>query len=179
LPDVILVDIGFISGIIAAIISAFAGAVIGAFAAYRFAMKIEDRREESERRKEIEFRKRIASIVRQELETYSRYLESQLIIFENAPSNEKKSYYIEFLRDFKTLSRQYIDMTPEIKAKVFDVDTSTTLQKVYQFIQLLTPKLEELTLSQEAQPKEFETNIKMLKNDISIASESIRNMKID
>src|SRR5918995_6336315 len=170
------IDTAFIGGIIATIISAFAGGVIGAFATHRYAIKIENRREESERKKEIVFRKRIASIVSQELETYSSYVESQLIIFENVPSNEKKSYYIDFLRDFKTLSRQYIDMTPEIKAKVFDEDTSRTLQKVYQFIQLLTPKLEELLLSQEAQPKNFETTIEMLKHDICIASKSIQDM---
>jgi hypothetical protein len=57
-------------------------------------------------------------------------------------------------------------MTPEIKAKVFDIDTSKTLEKVYQFIQLLTPKMEDILLSQEAQPKDFETQIEMLMHDI-------------
>jgi hypothetical protein len=166
------VDIGLIA-------IAIIGAVIGAFATYLFAIMIENRREKSERKKEIEFRKRIASIVSQELETYSHYLDSQLIIFKNVPPNEKKSYSIEFLRDFKTLSRHYINMTPEIKAKVFDIDTSKTLEKVYQFIQLLTPKMEDILMSQEAQPKEFETQIEMLKHDISKGLESIRTMKID
>lgn len=71
-------------------------------------------------------------------------------------------------------------MTPEIKAKVFDIDTSKTLEKVYLFIQLLTPKLEDLLWSQEAfQPKRFKTEIDILKHDISKASESIRNMRLD
>jgi hypothetical protein len=163
------VYIGFISAVI--------GAIIGAFVTYRFAIMIENRRERSEREKEIEFRKRIASIVSQELETYSAYLERQLAIFKNVPSNEKKSYSIAFLRDFKTLSRHYINMTPELKAKVFDIDTSRTLEKVYQFMQLLTPKIEEL--SQEAQPTKVEFEIEALQHDIGLGLESIRNMKID
>jgi hypothetical protein len=167
--------IGLVIGAVLAII----GGVIGSFATYRFAIMIENRREESERKKEIEFRKRVASIVSQELKTYSDYLEKQLIIFETVPSNEKKSYSIDFLRDFKTLSRQYINMTPEIKAKVFDIDTSKTLEKVYLFIQLIAPKIEELLLSEEIQIEKFKTEIEILKHDISIASESIRNMKID
>jgi hypothetical protein len=65
------VDIGFIGAVI--------GAIIGASATYLFAIMIENRREKSERKKEMEFRKRIASIVSQELETYSHYLDSQLI----------------------------------------------------------------------------------------------------
>jgi hypothetical protein len=155
------------------------GTVIGAFATYLFALMIENRREKSAREKEIEFRKRIASIVSQELETYSAYLEQQLVIFKNVPSIEKKSYSIDFLRDFKTLSRHYINMTPELKAKVFDIDTSKTLEKVYQFIQLLTPKIKELLSSQEAQLRKFEFEIESLKHDIGIGLESIRNMKID
>lgn len=159
------------------LIGAVIGGIIGAFATYRFAIMIENRRERSEREKEIEFRKRIASIVSQELEAYSAYLEKQLVIFKNAPSNEKKSYSITFLRDFNTLSRHYINMTPELKAKVFDIDTSRTLEKVYQFMQLLTPKIAEL--SQEAQPTKFEFEIEALKHDIGISLESIRKMKID
>ena len=68
-------------------------------------------------------------------------------------------------------------MTPELKAKVFDIDTSKTLEKVYQFMQLLTPKIEEL--SQEAQPTKFEFEIDALKRDIGLGLESIRKMKID
>ena len=140
---------------------------------------MERRREERERKKEKEFRKGIVSIVSQELETYSGHLERQLVIFKNVLPNEKKSYGIEFLRDFKTLSRYYINMTPEIIAKVFDNDTSTTLGKVYQSIQLLTPKIEELISSQETQPMKFEREIEWLKNDIGLGIKSIQNMKID
>jgi gas vesicle protein len=162
------VYIGFIGAVI--------GAIIGAFAAFLFAIKIENRREKSAREKEAEFRKRIASLVSQELEAYSAYLEKQLVIYKNAPSNEKKSYSITFLRDFNTLSRHYINMTPELKAKVFDIDTSRTLEKVYQFMQLLTAKIAEL--SQQAQPTKFEFEIEALRHDIGLGLKSIRNMKI-
>jgi gas vesicle protein len=173
-----------------AFIGTIIGAIIGAFAAYLFALMLENRREKIAREKEnrrdniarekgIEFKKRIASIISQELEAYSAYLEKQLVIFTHVRSNEKKSYSIAFLRDFKTLSQYYIDMNPELKAKVFDIDTSKTLEKVYRFMQLLTPKIEELQSSEEVQPKNFEFEIEALKHDIGIGLKSIRDMKID
>jgi hypothetical protein len=155
------------------------GTIIGASATFLFALWLENRREKIAREEKIEFRKRVASIVSQELKTYSAYLEQQLVTFKNVPSIERKSYGIAFLRDFKTLSRDYITMTPESKAKVFDIDTSTTLQKVYQSMQLLTPKIEELLSSLQAQPEKFEREIEWLKNDIGLGIKSIQNMKID
>jgi hypothetical protein len=79
----------------------------------------------------------------------------------------------------KRYLQYYIDMNPELKAKVFDIDTSKTLEKVYRFMQLLTPKIEELQSSEEVQPKNFEFEIEALKHDIGIGLKSIRDMKID
>jgi hypothetical protein len=72
-------------------------------------------------------------------------------------------------------------MTPEMKARVFDIDidTLTTLENVYYYIQLLTPNLEALLLSQKSERWNIETNIKQLKDVVSKGSESIRNIKID
>ena len=163
------------------IVVAVIGAIIGAFAAYLFALKLENKREGRERDREIEFKERVASIVSQELKTYSAFLEQQLVTFKTVPSNERKSYGTGFLRDFKELSRDYITMNPELKAKVFDINTLTTLAKVYQSIQLLTPKKVEELLSQEAQPtkNKFEFEIEGLKNDIGIGLKSIENMIIE
>jgi hypothetical protein len=61
-------------------------------------------------------------------------------------------------------------MSPEIKAKVFDIDTLTLLEKVYQYIQLFTPYVN---------TKDVEGNIKMLMHDVRKGSETIRNLKID
>jgi hypothetical protein len=69
LNDVVLqVDIDFIGTII--------GIIIGASATYCSAYLIENRREKNERRKEKQFRKRIASIVGQELDTYVKFRHS-------------------------------------------------------------------------------------------------------
>jgi hypothetical protein len=166
---ILQIDILTIGPIIGVII----GAIIGAFAAYCFAILIENRRERSERRREIEFRKRIASIITQELQTYHNFLDNQLAIFQHVQSNDSRAlleYRASFFDHLNGLPRDYINMPAEIKAKVFDVNTLTTLGKVYQFIQEFNPNL---------QPGKFEGSINLLIHDIKKGLESIQKMKID
>jgi hypothetical protein len=170
---ILQVDIVTIVTISAIIASAIIGAIGGAFATYRFASMIENRREESERRKEIEFRKRLASIVSQELQTYHNFLNSQLVILQHVQSDDSRQvleHRETFMNHLNGLSRDYINMPAEIKAKVFDIDTLTILGKVYQSIQLFTPNLE---------AKKFEFSINVLIHDIGLGLKSIQNMKID
>jgi hypothetical protein len=166
---ILQVDIAILT-IGAIIASAIIGAIGGAFATYRFANMIENRREESERKKEIEFKKRLASIVSQELQTYHKFLDSQLVILSHVQSDDSRQvleHRETFMNHLNGLSRDYINMPAEIKAKVFEIDTLAILGKVYQSIELFTPNLD---------ANKFELSINILIHDIRLGSESIRNM---
>ena len=73
----------------AGIIGAAIGAILGAFATYLFALMIENRREKTEKKKEMEIRKRIVSLIRYELNVYSIYLQTYFRPIEDRLSKEE------------------------------------------------------------------------------------------
>lgn len=154
------------------IIGAIGGVLAGAIMTYLFTIRIERRREEREERKEIERKKSVALLVQYELKIYSAHIETQLRFIQKEPNvygtNEDVAMFMD---NFRTLPRHYINMTPEIKAGVFDVDTIQKVEKAYREIQLLIANLDAILTSED-----FETRIKNLKDFISKASESISNM---
>ena len=124
---------------------------------------IENRRERRERKKENEFRERIKSIVRQELEIYHKFLNTQIVKFRQVPSDsplKKAEYRATFTNKFNDLSRH-----------VFDTDTLVTLEKVYQDIR-------ESTLL-DLEWEKFEGSIKMMIGNVGDGLRSLQNMKID
>ena len=94
--------------------------------------------------------------------------------FRQVPSDsplKKAEYRATFTNKFNDLSRQYINMSAEIKAKVFDTDTLVTLEKVYQDIR-------ESTLL-DLEWEKFEGSIKMMIGNVGDGLRSLQNMKID
>jgi hypothetical protein len=120
------------------------GIIIGAFATFRFAYLIENIRGKNERKKEIQLRERIVIIVAQELTVYTNFLLSQLYKFQQLPDDRIQKYDYETALKFQfyRLSRFYINMSAETKAKVFDESTLMILERVYQYMQQFDPNVE-------------------------------------
>jgi hypothetical protein len=95
------------------------GIIIGAFATFFFAYLIENIRGKNERKKEIQLRERIVIIVAQELTVYTNFLLSQLYKFQQLPDDRIQKYDYETALKFQfyRLSRFYINMSAETKAK--------------------------------------------------------------
>jgi hypothetical protein len=147
------------------------GVIIGAFATYFSAYLIENRRERIERRKQTELKKGIVTIVRQELERHHKFLDSHLVKSKFVPSDNAVKvvgYRDSFMRDFNDHSRQYINISAEVKARVFDSDTLLTLEKVYRDIQ-------EFNLSIE----NIEGSINLAIHNVKDGLRAINNMKIE
>ena len=165
----------FHAGVIgAAILGAAIGAILGAFATYRFALMIENRREKTQKEKETEIRKRIVSLIEYELKLYSIFLNTHF-----AGSFETRLSKEDTVANFKTLPRHYIIMTPEIKAKIFDIDVLKDIEKAYQFIllYLVDPDLE-ITIG-KAKAEDSASSIESVIGFIDRALRSISNMKIE
>jgi hypothetical protein len=120
------------------------GIIIGAFATFCFAYLIENIRGKNERKKEIQLRERIVIIVAQELTVYTNFLLSQLYKFQQLPDDRIQKYDYETALKFQfyRLSRFYINMSAETKAKVFDESTLMILERVYQYMQQFDPNVE-------------------------------------
>jgi hypothetical protein len=120
------------------------GIIIGAFATFCFAYLIENIRGKDERKKEIQLRERIVIIVAQELTVYTNFLLSQLYKFQQLPDDRIQKYDYETALKFQfyRLSRFYINMSAETKAKVFDESTLMILERVYQYMQQFDPNVE-------------------------------------
>jgi hypothetical protein len=113
------------------------------------------------------------------LKVYSANIETQFRFIQKEPNVYGVNEDVDmFMSNFRTLPRHYINMTPEIKAEIFDTDTLQDVEKAYREIQLFRANLDAFLTIQKTFPKDidFEDRIKKLKDFISKASGSISNM---
>jgi hypothetical protein len=137
---------------------------------YVFALLIEKQRGDKEKKKEKESRIRIVGVVRQELNMYRTFLDNELARFRLVDRNDPlqvEGYVNRFLRELSLLSRHYFNMSIELKAKVFDLDTLMILERVHQFIKESTPN---------PRGENFEGDINMNLGNIDDGLRAIRNM---
>jgi hypothetical protein len=72
------------------------------------------------------------------LKVYSANRETQLRFIQKEPNVYGVNEDVDmFMSNFRTLPRHYINMTPEIKAEIFDIDTIQDVEKAYRGYRLL------------------------------------------
>ena len=70
-------------------------------------------------------------------------------------------------------------MSPEVKAKIFDMNTLEIIEHAYRHIQMFIVNLDTLLSLGSVRPGDYETLYRELKDNIDRASLAISNMKIE
>ena len=151
------------------------GVILGAFFTYVSALLIERRREKTEKKKDNELRERISLLIKYELDLYIRHLTIQYEALLDGVDMQT------FSANFATLAHHYDKMTPDTKAKVFDTDTLTHVDKAYREVKLFIANIEEVIharISDEDKTSSNQSFERMI-NYIKKAIESISIMKIE
>jgi hypothetical protein len=100
------------------------------------------------------------------LKIYSANIETQLRFIQKEPNVYGVNEDVDvFMNNFRTLPRHYINMTPEIKAEIFDTDTIQDVEKAYREIQLFIAKLDAFLTIQKTFPKDFDFEDRIKKTE--------------
>lgn len=149
------------------------GVIVGALLTYLFTIRNENRREERARKKETEQKKIIASLIRHELDFYSRFIQTAIGTFEDRVKKD------DLIANYKILPNHYIGMSPEVKAKVFDIYTIEIVERAYRHLQMFMINVDAVTSIGSVKPGDYDTLFRDLKDNIDRASQAISNMKLD